>query len=40
MLNNTEVFKDFEAFRNRPDTRINGVSPEFAEKHPVLPHSL
>jgi uncharacterized protein YjbI with pentapeptide repeats len=29
-----KIFKNFDEFKNRANKRINGVSPEFAKKHP------
>jgi len=31
---NTEIFENYDAFLARPDKRVNGVSPEFAEAYP------
>jgi hypothetical protein len=33
-MNKTLVFDSYESFLSRDDKRFNGVSPEFAEKHP------
>lgn len=30
----TEIFKTYRDFLNREDKTLNGVSPEFAKKHP------
>lgn len=29
-----EIFKDYQAFLERPDKSVNGVSPEFVERYP------
>lgn len=31
----TQIFENFAAFLARPDKSVNGVSPEFAKKHPT-----
>jgi hypothetical protein len=31
---NTEIFKNYQEFIARPDSTVNGVSPEFAAAHP------
>lgn len=34
MTNKTEIFASFDDFLDRADKKTNGVSPEFAERHP------
>lgn len=34
MANKTEIFASFDDFLDRADKKTNGVSPEFAKKHP------
>ena len=33
-ISKTEIFEAYENFLNRSDRKVNGVSPEFAEKNP------